>query len=50
MPYQFSSGIWVTKVRKEIHCAFSAGEPTVVDVNMNIRSMGPISEKDMVYT
>ncbi|KAK2155330.1 hypothetical protein LSH36_242g00015 [Paralvinella palmiformis] len=25
------------------------GEPLVVDVNINIRSMGPISEKDMAY-
>jgi len=24
------------------------GEPTKVDVNLNIRSMGPISEMDMV--
>ena len=24
------------------------GPPTLVDVNMNIRSMGPISEIDMV--
>ncbi len=25
-----------------------SGPPTVVDVNLNIRSMGPISEKEMV--
>ena len=27
----------------------SAGPPTLVDVNLNIRSMGPISERDMAY-
>jgi len=28
---------------------FSAGPPITVDVNLNIRSMGPISEMDMVF-
>ena len=27
---------------------FSPGDPTLVDVNLNIRSVGPISEQDMV--
>ena len=30
------------------YCFPIAGAPTLVDVNINIRSMGPISEIDMV--
>ncbi len=31
------------------HCSLTfAGPPTVVDVNLNVRSMGPISEQEMV--
>ncbi|KAK2179545.1 hypothetical protein NP493_485g02002 [Ridgeia piscesae] len=33
---------------RRLHPGFG-GEPTKVDVNLNIRSMGPISEMDMTY-